>query len=169
MLDEDALIEKETNETAEILTQFSAKPGNLIPILQQIQARLGYLPRKAMLQTAKFLNVPSIDVYSVATFYNQFRFIPRGKHHIRVCKGTACHMKGGDIILDAWERRLKIKERQTTPDRECSLETVACVGCCAMAPVAVVDEEVYAKITPTRVDGILLSFEIERKKQEGQQ
>jgi NADH-quinone oxidoreductase subunit E len=92
------------------------------------------------------------------TFYNQFRLNPPGKHSIRVCLGTACHMKGGYITLDAWKRRLKIESRQTTPDREFDLDTVACVGCCAMAPVTVVDNKPEGKVEPTRVDGILLGL-----------
>ena len=137
--------------------------------MQQIQAKLGYLAREAMLKAAKYLDIPAIDVYSVATFYNQFRFFPPGRHSIKVCKGTACHMKRSDVTLDAWERRLNIKEGQTTPDREFSLDTLACVGCCTMAPVTVVDDEVHGKVAPTKVDGILLSFELERKKEQEKQ
>ena len=136
-----------------------------MPILQQIQGRLGYLPREAMLEVAEFLNIPEMDVYSVVTFYNQFRLNPPGKHSVRVCLGTACHMKGGYIILDAWKRRLGIDRAETTPDREFDLDTVACVGCCAMAPVTVIDNEVEGKTSPTRVDGILLSYQIKRDKE----
>jgi NADH-quinone oxidoreductase subunit E len=98
----------------------------------------------------------------VVTFYNQFRLNPPGKHSIRVCLGTACHMKGGYITLDAWERRLNIKNGQTTFDREFDLDTVACVGCCTMAPVTVVDEKPEAKVEPTKVDGLLLAFQREK-------
>ena len=110
------------------------------------------------------LRIREIEVFGVATFYNQFRLSPPGKHPIKVCLGTACHMKGGRIILEAWQRRLSIKVGEVTPDREFSLERVACVGCCAMAPVTVVEENVEGKVSPTRVDGILLSFELEREK-----
>ena len=134
-----------------------------MPILQRIQGHLGYLPREAMLEVAEFLGIPEMDVYSVASFYNQFRLSPPGKHSIRVCLGTACHMKGGYIILDAWKRRLDIDRGQTTPDREFDLDSVACVGCCAMAPVSVIDSKVEGKVSPTRVDGILLSYQIERE------
>jgi NADH-quinone oxidoreductase subunit E len=139
---------------------------NLIPILQQIQAEFGYLPPDAMLEVAGLLNIPEIDVYSVATFYNQFRLTPPGKHSVRVCMGTACHVKGGHITLAAWQRRLKIESGQTTPDREFDLDTVACVGCCAMAPVTVVDKKVEAKADPTRVDGILLQFQLQKEKED---
>jgi len=119
-----------------------------------------------MVEVARFLNIPEIDVYSVATFYNQFRLTPPGKHSVRVCMGTACHVKGGHITLAAWQRRLKIESGQTTPDREFDLDTVACVGCCAMAPVTVVDKKVEAKADPTRVDGILLQFQLQKEKED---
>jgi NADH-quinone oxidoreductase subunit E len=151
-------------QTRHVLGRLSPKRGNLIPSLQKVQEELGYLPREAMLEVARFLDIPAIDVYGVATFYNQFRMNPPGRHSIRVCLGTACHMKGGYITLDAWKRRLNIEPGQTTPDREFDLDTVACVGCCVMAPVTVVDDKPEGQVEPTRVDGILLSFEQERKK-----
>ena len=152
--------------TRDLLKELERTRENLIPILQQIQASLGYLPLEAMLEVARFLDIPEMDVYSVATFYNQFRLTPPGKHSIRVCMGTACHVKGGHITLAAWQRRLNICPGETTPDREFDLDTVACVGCCAMAPVTVVDRKVEAKADPTRVDGILLSYQL-RKEKEG--
>lgn len=150
-----------------ISSTFSKERSNLIPILQEAQTRIGYLPREAMLGIAEFLDIPDVDVYSVVTFYNQFRLNPPGKHSIRVCMGTACHVGGGTVIMDAWKRRLGIDKRQTTPDREFDLDTVACVGCCAMAPVTVIDEVVQGKISPTRVDGILLGYQIERERESG--
>ncbi len=150
-------------ETKRILNRFSRKKTNLIPILQKVQSKLGYLPQEAMLEIARYLDIPGIDVYSVVTFYNQFRLNPPGKHSIKVCLGTACHMKGGYITLDAWKRRLGIEAGETTPDQEFDLGTVACVGCCTMAPVTVVDDKPQAKVEPTRVDGILLAFERERE------
>jgi len=171
----DTLWEEEKMSSAEvdirdqmkrILEKMGNKRENLIPILQQTQAEFGYLPPEAMLEVARFLNIPEIDVYSVATFYNQFRLAPPGKHSVRVCMGTACHVKGGHITLAAWQRRLKIESGQTTPDREFDLDTVACVGCCAMAPVTVVDRKVEAKADPTRVDGILLQFQLQKEKED---
>jgi len=155
---------KNKEKTRRLINRFSRQRSNLIPTLQKIQEELGYLPREAMLEVAKFLDIPDIDVYGVVTFYNQFRLNPPGKHSIRVCLGTACHMKGGYITLDAWKRRLKIDQGQTTADREFDLDTVACVGCCVMAPVTVVDNKPEGQVEPTKVDGILLSFEQERKK-----
>ncbi|UCB43396.1 MAG: NADH-quinone oxidoreductase subunit NuoE [Dehalococcoidales bacterium] len=153
---------RDRQETLKILKSFGRKRENLIPILQKVQARLGYLPREAMMEIATHLGIPEIDVYGVVTFYNQFRLNPPGKHSIRVCLGTACHMKGGYITLDAWKRRLDINQGETTPDREFDLDTVACVGCCTMAPVTVVDNQPEGKVEPTKVDGILLAFELER-------
>jgi len=152
-------------ETGRILKKFGGERGNLIPILQMVQGKLGYLPREAMLAIAEFLEIPAIDVYSVVTFYNQFRLNPPGKHSVRVCLGTACHMKGGYISLDAWKRRLEINAGETTSDREFDLDTVACVGCCTMAPVSVVDDKPQAQVEPTKVDGILLSFKLEKEKE----
>ena len=154
------------NETKRVLKRFSRKKANLIPILQKVQSRLGYLPREAMLEIAQYLSIPEIDVYSVVTFYNQFRLNPPGIHSIKVCLGTACHMKGGYITLEAWKRRLGIGPRETTPDREFDLDTVACVGCCVMAPVTVVDDKPEGQVEPTKVDGILLSFERERERRD---
>jgi len=159
--------ELEIKERIEIIFErIGNKRENLIPILQQIQEEFGYLPPQAMFEVAQFLHIPEIDVYSVATFYNQFRLTPPGKHSIRVCIGTACHVKGGHITLAAWQRRLKVEPGQTTPDREFDLDTVACVGCCAMAPVTVVDKKVEAKADPTRVDGILLSYKLQKEKED---
>ena len=160
--EEDEIVGK----TRKILERLKDQEGTLIPILQQVQEEFGFLPPSAMLEVAKFLNIPAIDVYSVATFYNQFRLTPPGKHSIRVCMGTACHVKGGHITLEAWQRRLKIGPGETTPDRQFDLDTVACVGCCAMAPVTVVDKKVEAKADPTKVDGILLSYQFQKEKEE---
>jgi NADH-quinone oxidoreductase subunit E len=159
-------VEEETRnrqETQRTLKSFGRKRGNLIPILQKVQARLGYLPREAMVEIAAYLGIPEIEVYGVVTFYNQFRLNPPGRHSIRVCLGTACHMKGGYITLDAWKRRLNIDSGETTADREFDLDTVACVGCCTMAPVTVVDNQPEGKVEPTKVDGILLAFELVRE------
>ena len=151
--------------TRKVLERFRRLRENLLPILQQVQDELGYLPCEAMMEVAKFLKIPEMDVYSVVTFYNQFRLIQPGKHSIRVCLGTACHMQGGYILLDAWKRRLGIGRGETTPDREFDLDTVACVGCCAMAPVNVIDKKALGRISPTRVDGILLAYKMAKEKE----
>jgi NADH-quinone oxidoreductase subunit E len=155
-------VKRNRQVSRQVLKGFGRKRHNLIPVLQQVQNRLGYLPREAMTEIAEYLGIPAIDVYGVTTFYNQFRLTPPGKHSIRVCLGTACHMKGGYITLDAWKRRLEIDAGETTADREFDLDTVACVGCCTMAPVTVVDDKPEGNVEPTRVDGILLAFEQKR-------
>ncbi len=152
-------------EVRRIVEKHQVKRENLIPILQDVQGRLGYLPREAMQEIAASLDIPEIDVFSVVTFYNQFRLNPPGKHSIRVCLGTACHMKGGYVAFDAWKRRLHIGSGETTLDREFDLDTVTCVGCCTLAPVTVVDGKPEAKVEPTKVDGLLLAFERERQKE----
>lgn len=159
---------KIAGETRQILGAYAKERPNLIPILQKVQEKLGYLPRPAMTEIAGYLDIAPVDVYGVATFYNQFRLNPPGKHSIKVCLGTACHMKGGNITLEAWQRRLNIGTRQTTADGEFDLDTVACVGCCHIAPVTVVDGNPAGGVEPTKVDGILLGFgrEFETKDKE---
>jgi NADH-quinone oxidoreductase subunit E len=154
------------------LEVFEKQRGNLIPILQMVQNKLAYLPPEALKTVAQHLKIPESEVYGVATFYNQFRFHPPGKHPIKVCLGTACHVKAGDIILENFERKLKISEGETTPDRGFSIERVACVGCCALAPVAIIDETVHGHMAPSKVEGLLLRIQLqeeieerERKKQ----
>jgi NADH-quinone oxidoreductase subunit E len=157
-------IEEETmlDDIASELSDFNKTRSGLIPMLQLIQRRHAYLSERAMQIVARHFQISASEVYGVATFYNQFRFHPPGRHQIKVCMGTACHVVGGEIILENFERKLGIKEGETTPDREFSVERVACVGCCALAPVAVVDEAVQARMAPSRVEGILLGFQIER-------
>jgi NADH-quinone oxidoreductase subunit E len=145
------------------LSGFGTERRNLIPILQMIQVRHQYLPADAIQMVGKYLDIPSAEVYGVATFYNQFRFHPPGRHPIKVCLGTACHVKGGDIILENFERKLQIKEGQTTPDKEFSIERVACVGCCALAPVTVVNETVHGNMAPSKVEGLILRIGIEKE------
>jgi len=154
----------ERESVREILDRAGSMDGNLITILLEIQKALGYLPIHAMKDTASRLGVAVTDVWSVATFYNEFRFIPRGKHHVKVCLGTACHIKGGSIIMQEWERKLNIKEGGVTDDRGFSLGSVGCVGCCTLAPVVVMDEEVHGKMSPIKVEGLMLRSRLERKR-----
>jgi NADH-quinone oxidoreductase subunit E len=148
------------------LSAFERERPGLIPILQLIQRKHSYLSEAGMQVVAQHLGISSSEVLGVASFYNQFRFHPPGRHQFKVCMGTACHVAGGEIILENFERKLAIKEGETTPDREFSIERVACVGCCALAPVAVVDETVQAYMAPSRVEGLLLGFEIEKDRKE---
>jgi len=152
------------NDMPSRLEGFAKKRSSLIPILQMIQEVLGYLPSEVIAIVADYLDLPETEVYGVATFYNQFRFIPPGKNPIKVCLGTACHVKGGDIILENFERKLEIKEGETTLDREFSIERVACVGCCAIAPVALVSEIVHGDMAPSKVEGLILRIQVEKEK-----
>jgi NADH-quinone oxidoreductase subunit E len=139
----------------EILAKYKGERGDLIPLLQEVQTRFGYLPEEAMQGIAKFLRISESTVYGVSTFYAQFKFTPVGKHSIKVCRGTACHVRGVTRILEEVEKQLSIKPGGTTSDLEYSLETIACFGSCALAPVMVVDETVYGKMTPEKVKKIL--------------
>ena len=154
------------NDMPSRLACFSKERGMLIPVLQMIQDTLGYLPPEAIAIVADYLDLTESDVYGVATFYNQFRFNPPGKNPIKVCLGTACHVKGGDIILENFERKLEIEEGETTPDREFSIERVACVGCCAIAPVALVGETVHGNMAPSKVEGLILRIQVKKEKEE---
>ena len=148
------------------LKDFPKERGGLIPILQMIQERHSYLPHEVIQVVADHLGIAPCEVYGVATFYNQFRFHPPGKHPIKVCLGTACHVRGSDIILENFARKLGIQDGETTADKEFSIERAACVGCCALAPVAVVGEQVHGHMAPSKVEGLILGFEIEKQKQE---
>lgn len=139
----------------EVLSSFQGRQDELIPILQQVQERFGYLPEQTMFDIARFTRVPESAVYAVATFYAQFRFTPVGRHHITVCRGTSCHVRGAPRILAAIEKQLGIHEGETTPDREFSLETVACIGACGLSPCLTVDKHVEAKVTPKQVVELL--------------
>ena len=150
------------DDVASRLTRFGREKRYLLPILQMIQETCGYLPPQAIRMTAAHVDIPACEVYGVATFYNQFRFTPPGKNPIRICLGTACHVRGGEAILETFERALDIEEGHTTKDQVFSIERVACVGCCALAPVAVVNEAVHGHMAPSKVEGILLGFEIEK-------
>ncbi|HNW94032.1 MAG TPA: NADH-quinone oxidoreductase subunit NuoE [bacterium] len=135
-----------------------AERDALIPILQEVQAQLGYIPRDAVTRIARHLNLPASKVYGVATFYNQFRFNAPGLHQVQVCRGTACHVKGSQAVLEALERELSIKAGQTTKDGQFSLEIVACLGACGLAPVLTVDGEFHAGVLPEQVAGIIAGY-----------
>jgi len=159
--------EKEAlKHVASRLESFEKQRGNLIPILQMVQEQLAYLPTQAIKIVSEHLGIFECEVYGVATFYNQFRFHPPGKHPIKVCLGTACHVRGGGIILENFERKLDIHAGETTTDREFSIDKVACVGCCALAPVAIMDETVHGHMAPSKVEGLLLRIDIEKEMEE---
>jgi NADH:ubiquinone oxidoreductase subunit E len=150
------VVEAETREKLqEIFSRFSGRQEELIPILQAAQEKFRYLPSEVMLEIAKFLGIPESAVFGVSTFYAQFKFVPVGKHIVKVCRGTACHVRGAPRILDEAEKQLGIKAGETTEDLEYSLETIACFGSCALAPVMVRDEDVHGWMTPSKVREIL--------------
>ncbi|MDH5696560.1 MAG: NADH-quinone oxidoreductase subunit NuoE, partial [Dehalococcoidia bacterium] len=139
----------------ETLSRYSGGSGNLIPILQEAQERFGYLPEEVMQRIAKFLRLSDNMVYGVSTFYAQFKFTPTGRRLVKVCRGTACHVRGGARILREVEKQLGIKPGETTDDLGYSLETIACFGSCALAPVMVINKNVHGRMTTTKVGQIL--------------
>lgn len=139
----------------EVLCRFKGEKAELIPILQQVQQVLGYLPSPAMSRIASFTRVPEPGVFGVATFYAQFKFVPVGRNIIKVCRGTGCYVKNSPRLLEEFEKLLCIKGGETTPDMEYTLETVACFGSCALAPVVVVNDRVYGRMTPDKVKQLL--------------
>ncbi len=146
----------------EILPEFEGKKGELIPMLQRIQEDIGYISIDSMKITAKYLKLPESHVFGVASFYSQFRFTPVGKNMIMVCKGTACHVKGAEKILDEISRNIGIKDGETSSDMQYTLVGVACIGCCALAPCITVNNEVHGRLNTKLVDKIF-----KRKKSEG--
>jgi NADH-quinone oxidoreductase subunit E len=150
------------SEIANILARHRPSRGSLIPILQDIQEKFGYLSEEAVGELERLMGVSANEIYGVATFYAQFRFRPPGQHTIRVCQGTACHVRGGYLILQEFQRHLGIKAGQTTADGKFDLERVACLGCCALAPVVAVDGKVRAAVTVKKIPSILSQYGGER-------
>jgi NADH-quinone oxidoreductase subunit E len=150
-------VEELDKQLADVLTPHRKDRRYLIAILQAVQREFGYISKEAMLKIAGFLGVPGTTVYGIATFYNQFRFIPLGKHPVNVCMGTACHLAGGKIVMEAMARELKIEVGDITEDREFSLDRVACVGCCALAPVVAIGGTVYPRMNAQKVEEVLVT------------
>ena len=142
----------------QIFSGYQGQRNELIPILQDVQEAFSYVPREAMTKIAHFLNIPESSVYGVVTFYAQFYRTRQGKHKIRVCQGTACHVRGGRRIMQAVEKKLGINPGETTADYKFSLERVACFGSCALAPVMVVNGKVHGRMTPQKAKKILESL-----------
>jgi NADH-quinone oxidoreductase subunit E len=139
----------------EIFSHHTGDKQELIPILQETQERFRYLPAAAMREISKFLRIPESTVYGVSTFYAQFKLTPLGKRVIRICRGTACHVRGSGKVLTEMEKQLGIKAGETTEDMEYTLETVACIGACALAPTMTIDNETHGKMTPKKVAEVL--------------
>lgn len=143
-----------SSELAEVLAPFKGQKGVTIQVLQKVQEKLGYLPREAINEISRTLHIAPSEIYGVITFYAQFRTTPRGRSIVRVCRGTACHVRGGGPVFDAVLRTLGIRENETTPDMEYTLETVACIGACALAPAMTIDEDTFGQMTPAKVTDI---------------
>ncbi len=139
----------------DIFSRHKGDKQELIPILQETQEVFRYLPIEAMSEISRFLNVPESTIYGVSTFYSQFKLTPLGKKIVRVCRGTACHVRGGNKVLEEAETQLGIKDGETTADREWTLETIACFGSCALAPVMVLDKDVYGRMSTKKVKEVL--------------
>jgi NADH-quinone oxidoreductase subunit E len=144
----------------DLLARYAGQPqGALIPLLQQVQERYGYVPDSSMEEIARFLKISASEVYGTLTFYAQFRLVPPGDTMVRVCQGTACHVRGAKKILEEVEKVLDVKAGGTTQDRQYSLERIACFGACSLAPVVVVGNDVYGRLTPAKVKKLLKSRE----------
>ena len=148
-----------TKELQKVLENYEKDRDSLIPVLQAVQGKFGYVSEDAVDGIAHYLDISQSSIYGVATFYTQFRFARPGDHMIRVCLGTACHVKGGSQIMDEISRHLGIDAGETTPDYKFTLERVACFGSCALSPVVVVDDKVYGRMTPKKAKKILKEFE----------
>ena len=153
----------ETDAIEDVLHNFPASPASVIPLLQKIQERCGYISETNLAQVSKYSRVPLSLVYAVVTFYSQFRLDRPGKYMIRICQGTACHVLGAGEILDHLKDRLKIEEGQTTADGLFTLEPVRCLGCCSLAPVIMIGEETYGRLTRKDLDEILASYREKEK------
>ncbi len=156
-----------SQEIRNILNNYpDATRDSLIPILQEVQDKTGYLSREAVVEIGKHLALPASKIYGVATFYNQFRFQPLGKYHIMICRGTACHVKGSATVLSSLEQELKIKAGQTTRDGLFSLEVVACIGACGLAPVIRINGTFFAEVDAPKIRKILTDYRKEANRQE---
>ena len=144
---------------ARMFSEFKGQEGDLIPILQKTQEKFGFIPKEAVGRISRFLKISENQIYGVASFYSQFRFTAPGRNSIKVCLGTACHVKGGQILCEAVERELDLKPGETTADGRYDLERVACLGCCALAPVVQINDDIYSRMTVIRLKEILNKYE----------
>lgn len=143
------------DKVKEIVQKYNSDKGFLVPILQDVQKALNYLPREALNAVSKNLDIPISRVFEVATFYKAFSLKPRGKHQLSLCMGTACHVRGATLIQDSVERTLNVKSGETTPDLKFTFETVNCLGACALGPILVVDEEYHGQVNLSKTNKIL--------------
>jgi len=143
----------------DIFSGFKGEEGDLIPVLQRIQEKIGYISEEAIKRISRFLQISENQIFGVATFYSQFRFTAPGRNSIKVCMGTACHVRGGQILCEAVERELDISSGQTTKNKRFDLQRVACLGCCALAPVIQINDDIYSRMTVIRLKEILNKYE----------
>ena len=149
---------KEEQELEELLKPYKHDTGNLIPALQKVQEYYGYLPERGMKKVAEEFNMPESKVFGVATFYAQFHLSPRGKWVVRVCTGTACHVRGAESIMEKLTEELGIQPGETTEDLKFTIEPVACIGCCGLAPVIMVNDNTHGRLTPDQITDILAKY-----------
>jgi len=153
--------ERLTKEMEELLNKHPKQKDSLIAILNEVQEKYGYIPKQCQMEISKYLEMPMAEIYGVITFYSRFTTSPKGKYNIAVCLGTACFVKGSQSILDRLKERLKISGGETTPDGKFSIDEVRCVGACGLAPVFMVNDEVYGKATVKMLDEVLDKLEKE--------
>jgi NADH-quinone oxidoreductase subunit E/NADP-reducing hydrogenase subunit HndA len=153
--DSDEFTREQWSKLDGVIARHREKPGALIPVLEEIQAITGYLPESVQRKVAQELNIPLSQVYGVVTFYSFFTMTPRGKHQVRVCLGTSCHVRGGSQIERRLEEDLSIRPGEITPDRQFSLDIVRCVGACGLAPVVVIDEDTHKQVKAAKLEAIL--------------
>jgi NADH-quinone oxidoreductase subunit E len=154
---------EKSEQVEEILGRYSSEKENLLPVLQEINEKAGYISRETMEQVAHFFRLPPSEIFGIVTFYKKFRRKPLGENPIHVCLGTACYLLGGKLILDAFSRELKIEMGDTTEDKKFSLDAVACFGCCNVAPVIKIHQQIYPKMTPGKVEEVIINLQDEKK------
>ena len=147
------------DKVPEIINKYKADKSQLVSILQDIQAEYYYLPEEALLQVSETMGIPASRIYDVATFFKAFSLKPRGKHIINVCLGTACHVRGGHRVFETMERCLSVKRGETTRDGNFTLESVNCMGCCAVGPAVKIDGDYFGRMSTDKVNGVLAKFE----------
>jgi NADH-quinone oxidoreductase subunit E len=141
-----------------IVARHRADPRAVIAVLQDVQEEFHFLPEPALRRVSRELDVPLSRILSLATFYRAFSLKPKGRHPVHICLGTACHVRGAQLVMEKFERELGIRSGETTADREFSLEAVRCVGCCGLAPVVTVGDEVHGKTSPAKVVGLIKKY-----------
>jgi NADH:ubiquinone oxidoreductase subunit E len=150
--------EAQVEKLYEIIARYKGKPGGLIPVLEEAQVALEYIPVSVQKAIARGLNLPLSRVYGVVTFYSFFTMTPRGRHTVRVCLGTACYVRGGKALAETIEKTFGVREGETTPDRKFTYESVRCLGACGLGPVIVVDNDVHGRVKPAKVKEILNAY-----------